>query len=200
MNTEEKALKLLATGLQPVVVAAAVGVTKGRISQLMEDPTFMVQLAEQQALLGSGAVERDQAYDDLETLLLDKLRTNVPMMFKTQEILGAIRIINSAKRRSIVNPDLNNTAPKIVKLCLPSHVTAKFTINAQGVVVEVAGRELTTIDSGSLLKEVQQVKKPSHADITDATIIQEGKPHESSSHVKAAGSTQLPAATGILNI
>ena len=64
--TEERALALLGSGVSPTAVAASLGITDSRISQLLSDENFAAEVAtlRYQNLQKHNA--RDSAYDSLE--------------------------------------------------------------------------------------------------------------------------------------
>ena len=132
-----KALDLLGSGVQPVQVAAAIGVSEGYISQLLSDEQFQLAVAQQRydSLLAASA--RDASYDAIEDELLQKLKTSLAFMTKTGEILAAIKVINGAKRRGASSTVGANSQSQVVQLVLPAGVRARFAQDAQGQVVEV---------------------------------------------------------------
>lgn len=143
----KKALDLLGSGVQPVQVAAAVGVSESYISQLLADEQFQLAVAQKRydSLLAASA--RDSSYDDIEDELLQKLKTGLAFMTKTGEILAAIKIVNGAKRRGASSTVGASSGNQIVQLVLPAGVRARFAQDAQGQVVEVE----TSTGSHSLL-------------------------------------------------
>src|SRR3989442_56905 len=97
--TESRALSLLGQGLGPEIVAAAVGASVSRISQLLSAPEFSAQVAELRYENLAKHNTRDNAYDSLEDTLIEKLKDCLPYMMRPMEILKAIQVINAAKRR-----------------------------------------------------------------------------------------------------
>lgn len=142
-----KALDLLGSGVQPVQVAAAIGVSEGYISQLLSDEQFQLAVAQKRydSLLAASA--RDASYDTIEDELLQKLKTSLAFMTKTGEILAAIKVINGAKRRGATSTVGASSQSQVVQLVLPAGVRARFAQDAQGQVVEVQ----TSTGSHSLL-------------------------------------------------
>ena len=132
-----KALDLLGSGVQPVQVAAAIGVSEGYISQLLSDEQFQLAVAQKRydSLLAASA--RDASYDAIEDELLQKLKTSLAFMTKTGEILAAIKVINGAKRRGATSAVGAQANSQVVQLVLPAGVRARFAQDAQGQVVEV---------------------------------------------------------------
>lgn len=132
-----KALDLLGSGVQPVQVAAAIGVSESYISQLLADEQFQLAVAQKRYDSLLAASERDASYDAIEDELLQKLKTSLAFMTKTGEILAAIKVINGAKRRGASSTVGASSQSQVVQLVLPAGVRARFAQDAQGQVVEV---------------------------------------------------------------
>ena len=153
--TEQRALELLGSGAGPEQVAAAVGVSVSRISQLLADPEFAALVADLRFQSLSKHNSRDAAYDSIEDELLERMRNLLPLMMRPMEILRAITVINSAKRRGASAPTAVNSQQAIVNIVLPQvildrYTTQAITTNAQNQVVKVGDQELITMQSGTL--------------------------------------------------
>ena len=158
-STEERALQLLGDSVPPSIVAQSLGVTEGRISQLLSDAGFAAQVSELRYTKAVAHTARDSSYDDLEDTLLERMKDLLPMMHRPMEVLKAIQVINAAKRRSqsISNP--LNEKSNLINLVIPIQVVNRFSTNMQGQVITVDDRELRTIQSGnmdSLVRERSQ--------------------------------------------
>lgn len=155
-SLEERALKLLGNGVTAEQVAAALGVTAGRISQLLSDDVF----AEKVALLRYNNLqahsERDNAYDSMEDDLLKKLRNALPLIIKPDTILKAISVINAAKRRGQSAPQSITNQQTVVQLILPEAITHKFSVNSDNQVIRVGEQGLETMQSGNLLAKIEE--------------------------------------------
>lgn len=153
--TEQKALNLLGSGIGAEQVAAALGVTPGRISQLLSKEAFAESVA---ALRYENLQQhnvRDGAYDSLEDELIQKLNRALPLMLKPETILRAIAVVNSAKRRGQSAPEQVINQQNIVTIVLPKVVAAKFAVNIDNQVTKAGEQELVTMQSGSLLKRAE---------------------------------------------
>jgi len=149
--TEDRALSLLGSGVQAEQVAAALGVTPARISQLLSDETFANQVASLRYENLQKHNTRDSKYDAMEDTLLEKLEKSVGFMFKPETILKAIQIINNAKRRGQSTPDQVTNQQTIVNLVLPTQITQKFTTNINNQVISAGEQTLNTMQSSNLL-------------------------------------------------
>lgn len=163
--TESRALKLLGDGIAPHTVAASLGISVSRISQLLSDESFAAQVAELRYKNLAKHNERDEQYDTLEEDLIEKLKDCLPLMHRPMEILKAIQVINAAKRRGASAPEALVEKQSIVQLVVPVQIINKFQTNIDGQVVTVGEQNLLTIQSGALeglakrVKDVNEIKR-----------------------------------------
>lgn len=165
-GTEARALTLLGSGIAPEQVALALGLSPARISQLLSTPEFAEQVAELRYINLSKHNNRDATYDDIEDTLLNKMKDLIPLMYKPGEVLNAIRVINAAKRRGRSAPDSIVQQHTHINLILPTQVIQKFQTNIENQVISVSGQELLTIQSKTLLNNVEnKAKKLNHVQL-----------------------------------
>lgn len=157
-STEERAIRLLGSGVNPAQAAAALGLTEGRISQLLSDPIFASKIAELRFQNLQSHNERDSKYDSIEDKLLDSLEDLLPLMIRPQEILRAISVINNAKRRGVSAPDSVIQQQTIVNLSMPTQIIQKFTTNINNQVIKAGERDLVTIQSSTLMDKIKNSK------------------------------------------
>lgn len=155
-STEEKALQLLGSGIPGEQVAAALGVTPARISQMLAEEHFSSRVAALRYDNLQKHNRRDGQYDSLEDKLLLKLDKQMGLLIRPESILKAIQIVNGAKRRGQSTPQQVTNNQNIVNLVLPSVVVQKFTTNIQNQVIKTGEQELLTMPSGNLLKQVEE--------------------------------------------
>jgi hypothetical protein len=158
-STETRALSLLGQGLGPEVVAAAVGVSVSRISQLLSAPEFSAQVAELRYENLAKHNTRDNAYDAMEDSLLEKLKDCLPYMMRPMEILKAIQIINAAKRRGSSAPEHITSQQTVVQLLMPTQILQNFTTNINNQVIKAGSQDLVTVQSASMNSLLSQMKK-----------------------------------------
>jgi len=164
-STEDRALALLGQGLPAEMVASAVGVSPSRISQLISDPTFAAKVAELRYLALSKHSARDAKYDSLEDSLLERMENLLPMMYKPHEVLKAIQVINSAKRRGASSPESITSQQTVVQLVMPTQILNQYTqqnltLNINNQVVKAGEQDLVTIQSGAMDKLLSARKVP----------------------------------------
>lgn len=153
---EERALNLLGTGVIPEQVAAAVGLTPSRISQLLSQEDFAAAVAELRFQNLSKHNERDAAYDALEDELIERMKDCLPLMVRPHEILKAIQVINSAKRRGASTQNNITEQQTVIQLILPTQILTQFQLNPQNQVVQAGDQPLVTIQSGTLLTKMKE--------------------------------------------
>lgn len=170
-STEERAIKLLGSGLRPEQVATAIGVDPSRISQLLADQNFAAAVAN----LRFEALQRhnatDEAYDTIEEALIEKLSDVLPLMLKPMEILKAISVINAAKRRGQSAPDNITQQATVVNLVMPTQIIQKFSMNSNNQITNVGSQTLQTMQSNVLLESTKAKAAQNEAD--QQSIIQE---------------------------
>jgi len=158
---ETKALELLGSGQTQEVVASTLGVTPGRISQLMaaEDFAALVQAKRYDNLQKHNKL--DAGYDSAEQKLQDKLLRAIPLMFKSQEILRALQVVNMAKRKGApVQPVSTNAGTnQVVSLTLPVQIINKFSTNLNNQILEANGQSLVTVTPAMLAKVSNETKE-----------------------------------------
>lgn len=153
-STESRALALLGSGISASVVAASLGVTESRISQLLSEDEFAQKVANLRYENLQKHNQRDATYDSLEDKLLQKMEDALPLMHRPMEILKSISVINAAKRRGTSTPDAILEKQQVIQLQIPIQIINKFTVNPEGQVTKIISenseQSLLTIQSGSL--------------------------------------------------
>lgn len=152
---QDRAMKLLGSGLAQETVALTLGVSPSYISQLMAQEEFAAQVLELRFLSLQKHNERDSALDSLEDSLIEKLRSSLAFCVRPMEIVKAFQVINGAKRRGASAPEQISHQNNIVTVILPTQVIQKITVNAQNQAIRAGEQELITMQSGTLLREVK---------------------------------------------
>ena len=166
-SVEEKALALLGSGVQAEAVAAALGITPGRVSQLLSEETFSKAVADLRYEALQQHNKRDDRYDRLEDTLMDKLDKAMPLLIRPTDIINALTKVNSATRRGQSAPAQVNTQLNIITLDLPAIIVHKFATNAQNIVTRAGEQDLATMQSGNLLKQVEEAETKRIENYTD---------------------------------
>lgn len=153
-NHTARALSLLGSGVSADQTASALGVTPSAISQLLANDEF----AEQVTILRYENLQshnkRDGEYDDIEDLLLKKLRNSLGLIIRPDLLLKAIATVNSARRRGQSRPEQVAATATVITLMLPTTVVQKFTTNVNNQVIQAGQQSLHTIESSTLVKQL----------------------------------------------
>lgn len=190
-STEERAEELLGMGIGAEQVAAALGVTPARISQLLADTRFADRVAQLRYQNLQQHNKRDHKYDQIEDSLLEKLESSVPLMLKPETILKAINVVNGAKRRGASAPEQIVNQQNIVNIMIPQVLKQRFVKNSENQVVVAGEQELVTMQASSLLKKVEQPQIPAPeapAAATPSDLVAEG--NASCAHTENKESSQ----------
>lgn len=165
-STEERALVLLGQGLGPETVAAAVGVSVSRISQLLSTADFAARVSELRFESLAKHNSRDSEYDSIEDQLIAKLKDLIPYMMRPMEILKSIQVINAAKRRGSSAPEAITSQQTVVQLILPQQIFQNFTTNINNQVIKAGSQDLVTVQSSNMAGLLNQMKGAQNVLIT----------------------------------
>jgi hypothetical protein len=156
---KDRILSLLGSGLQPALVASAVGCNPSYISQLLEDQQFAFDVATRRCKDIENLTERDAKWNNLEDILLTRLNDLVPYMLRPREVLHALQVVNNAKRRSqeFINPTQQHVTNNVVVLNLPPKTINKFELSPLGEVISIEGKQLIPLPTDILLREVSSL-------------------------------------------
>ena len=155
-GTREKALALLGQNVSPEHVALTLGVEPSRISQLLSEQEFKEEVIALKYKHLVSANERDGKYDKLEDVLIDKLEKSLGWVIKPMELVRILATINAAKRRGTSAPQAIATQNPVVSIIMPVALQQKFTLNLNNQVIQAGEQELVTIQSGTLMDQIQK--------------------------------------------
>lgn len=161
---KEKGKELLGFNLPNNVVAAAVGCSEALVSQWMSDEKFAQEVQQLRIENLAGAANRDRKYNTLEDALLGRLEETLEnrlYFLKPQEILHALKIVNSAVRRGAPQELLASSQQTIIPLQLPegSEFAVRFVMNKENQVIEIAGRSVATMGAKAVLQKLEERKE-----------------------------------------
>lgn len=150
-STEERALTLLGAGAQPAQVAAAIGVTESRLSQLLSDPEFASKVTALKFESLQKHNLRDTKIDAIEDKLIDKLEQAIDLCYRPMELAKLFSTVNAAKRRGQSAPESLVNQQTVVQLFMPTQVIEKYSTNSHNQVISTGNQELLTMQSSTLL-------------------------------------------------
>lgn len=151
MHGTKEAVTSLAGLVKPADIAAGLGVTPGRISQIFAENPELKALAAPPA--SAEAVQLTELQDSLELKLLRKFEEKVEMsafMMKPLELLKAAAIVNNMKRRAGGPAGFGDGSAgtiinqQFVKLDLPAPRQAGLVMSQRGEIIEAGGRTLVS--------------------------------------------------------
>lgn len=159
----EKIKELLGNGLSNDVVATAVGVHPSYVSQLMSDEQFSSEVVALRTQTLTAASSRDRSWDGLEDRLLTQLSDVLDqrMIYKPNDILRALHVVNNAKRRGNSAQETLVVHQNVVNLSIPTIVMNAYKKNSHGEVVEVTTPEgkqqtLVTMPAAALMHKLSE--------------------------------------------
>lgn len=155
-SINERALSLLGSGVQAEKVASALGVTPGYVSQLLAEESFAAQVTQLRYENLSKHTQRDASIDEVEDLLIEKLKRAVPLLIRPAEIIGAFKVFNGAKRRGVDSASESIVQNNIVQITMPVQLIQKFTTNIKNQVIQAGDQSLLTMQSSDLRKKVEE--------------------------------------------
>lgn len=148
---EQKAIKLLGSGLSPGTVATAIGVSESRISQLMSQDDFAAEVTQLRFENLQKHNELDSLYDSMEAKVAKNVEEMLPLITRPADLLKLMSTLNSMKRKGQSAPEQMTHQNTVVNLLMPVQITQKFTTNVNNQVIQAGDQTLQTIQGSSLL-------------------------------------------------
>lgn len=165
-GNQGRAIELLGQGIQPVVVAATLGVSESQVSQWISDENFLHSVVELRYKNLSRHNQRDAAYDNLEDEVLAKLQKTMAYIMDPMKLAKILQVVNAAKRRGQSTPDSIIQQSVVVNLTLPTAVINQFQVtkDVNNQILEAGDQKLLTMQSGTLLEKLQKAQKIKQAE------------------------------------
>lgn len=161
--TEDRAIELLSSGIEQHAVAAALGVTEGRISQILANPLFAQKLAELKYEQLKKHNDTDNKYDALEKKVLAQLERTLALVMDPMKLARILQTLNAAKRRGASAPDSLVRQRPTVRLNIGTQILARFAVNGANQVVQASigndTQDLVTIQSGNVQRLLNEHAK-----------------------------------------
>jgi len=149
--------ELLASGYSQEQAATALGVSPGRISQILtENPDIRGQVQAMRASRLTGEAAHEDRKRAVAASLLGKLEELVEadMFHRPTDVLMAYKVLEASRKPALAAPALGDGASggSIVTIVLPQAARDLFTVTSVGSVVEAGGQNLLTLPSQNLAK------------------------------------------------
>jgi predicted transcriptional regulator len=166
MDNRGKALEMLGKGMRPLAVATALGISPALVSQFLADAEFKKEVADRIKDASYAQAVRAERINALEDKCIDAVETSLKLYrgaMKPAESLSLLKIVNSLDRRTgMVGPVSSDMGEeKTATLILPTYIqnaVVNIQVNTTNEVVEVNGREMRTMSTGGVMKELEEFK------------------------------------------
>lgn len=153
----EKMKKLLALDIPQAAIAQALGCTEGFISQQLSREEFSQAVATAKLTALEAEGDRASRLNSMLDATIEKLQKNIPITYKTADLLAIFKIIDSSVSRNAAAVAANNalqlangSGGQLVQILLPNITALTFIKNTNGEIVEAGGRCLTTLSTQGL--------------------------------------------------
>lgn len=193
MASKEQIIALAESGIAHSLIAKRTGVSESYISQVLSEDSIRTKTIQAQLAVLDERTARDAKYDAIEDALLEKTSEIVPNLYKPQDIIKVLMMINKAERRGASSQQLaelaNSRQDSVVPLELPERIRTKIIKSHTKEVISVNGRGLITKDSRTLLQEIESERTLLPVDPLDVDLELES----TNSHVSLPAPTETPA-------
>lgn len=193
MASKEQIIALAESGIAHSLIAKRTGVSESYISQVLSEDSIRAKTIQAQLAVLDERTARDAKYDAIEDALLEKTSEIVPNLYKPQDIIKVLMMINKAERRGASSQQLaelaNSRQDSVVPLELPERIRTKIIKSHTKEVISVNGRGLITKDSRTLLQEIESEKTLLPVDPLDVDLELES----TNSHVSLPAPSETPA-------
>ena len=193
MASKEQIIALAESGIAHSLIAKRTGVSESYISQVLSEDSIRAKTIQAQLAVLDERTARDAKYDAIEDALLEKTSEIVPNLYKPQDIIKVLMMINKAERRGASSQQLaelaNSRQDSVVPLELPERIRTKIIKSHTKEVISVNGRGLITKDSRTLLQEIESEKTLLPVDPFDVDLELES----TNSHVSLPAPPETPA-------
>ena len=193
MASKEQIIALAESGIAHSLIAKRTGVSESYISQVLSEDSIRAKTIQAQLAVLDERTARDAKYDAIEDALLEKTSEIVPNLYKPQDIIKVLMMINKAERRGASSQQLaelaNSRQDSVVPLELPERIRTKIIKSHTKEVISVNGRGLITKDSRTLLQEIESEKTLLPVDPLDVDLELES----TNSHVSLPAPSETSA-------
>lgn len=163
MVDDNQIVEFLSKGFNQTQVAQICSCTQAYVNQVASARAEDIEVAKAVATIQKQEI--DQSYDDLEELLLERLKVVLPYETNTQVLLRAVQVVNAAKRKT--EPVHSPVAPGTTTinqaiLVMPTRFVQApqaqpdIVINGNNEIVEIEGRPLINASSSAINNMLNQ--------------------------------------------
>lgn len=177
-HTQDKIIEMLGSGVPATVVANAVGVTDGYISQLLAVPEIHARVVALRTERSAGRIEHDDTIIGAERRALELVKRNLDngalSGLKPMEALKHFQVLNAA-RKSGDHAASGSGQPSgtVVNLHLPENAKVQFSMTVDKQVIEIDGRSMATMPASRVNQMLREKKaKAAIQGIANATTVE----------------------------
>lgn len=148
-STREKIISLIGAGVSQTIAAEVAGVTDGYVSQLLQEPGVLEEIAGKKSEKLESYLDTDDKIERGEKLALGTIVKKLESPFlKLEEALKAFTILNGARKKSEEGKGVNaGQAAMNVTLILPKASRVMLTVNSENQVIDVEGKSIAPLPS-----------------------------------------------------
>jgi hypothetical protein len=156
-GVEAQVLKYMGANCSQSEAAKAAGCDTSYVSQLWEQADFRTQVEALRSTNLERKLKVDDAYEETEAILADRLRKSAALLTNTDQILRVLKFTNEAKKKLAPQAKQEGDGGTVVNLQIPVFLQQQFRVNPNNEVVEVNGRVLQTMDTKGLERLVKRI-------------------------------------------
>lgn len=170
-TVQEKVAGFLAQGLKPAQVASIVGLSPGRISQIVREPEFapLLAAAQQRYEVSSddqaAAARINNKYLALEDRLIDQLDSQAACM-EPKDLIKALDVVAARQDRLKIRmapaPAAASTQV-LVNISMPAHALPDYKVNSLNEIVSIDEKPMAPLAASSvrqLFKDMAPAQEP----------------------------------------
>ena len=156
MNLERIA-KLLAIGIPATQVANAVGITDGRLSQLVSESTELQSLiTANKAIIATQEVNKVATLEGIERDLIDKIGGLVGELDSLGEGVRALEGIMKIKASKSASPETSRPGQATILINNLVHSRLELVLSSSNEIASIEGRSMTTMPKKQVLELVKE--------------------------------------------
>lgn len=153
---KERIIEMLGNGVSATAVAAALGVTDGYVSQVLNEEGVTEKVQELRAAKYAAFAQEDDDLNKAEAAALRRVNQLLPLMTKPTDAARVFSILNAAKRKVGSVESAAPVGATIIQIALPEAAKVSFTLSSDRQVVEVEDRSLITMPAKNLAARLEQ--------------------------------------------
>lgn len=164
----DKLIQYAARGIPNSQIAAALGVTPGRITQLLDNPKVAGLVQDAKYKLAQEEIDNQTSLAQARTSLLNRLPDLIGATESLSEAVNALEKLNRLKEPT-ADQRRKTADATLITMELPAFLRSKVSIEltSQNEIIEIEGRSMATLpttETHALIKKRQQDEQDSAAD------------------------------------